>query len=338
MMSRLSVKRLFALLVGFVLLPLSAAQADIFKVAQFTFTAGEEAGAYLLSVRMPEATSLADPSAIVWPEGCAITSSDRVAGGGQAHITIEIACTRELTPEDVARVPWEMDGAVLSTSIAGEPATVALQSTGEGVLLPLGRTAVEARPLAQVAGEYLRQGIVHILAGWDHLAFVLCLCLLSRGHTLLLLITTFTVGHSISLALAFFEVVKIPVPPVEAVIALSIAFMAREALVAPAAGEDTVRGRWRNMAVVAAFGLLHGLGFASVLGDLGVVPQERVPGLIFFNIGVEIGQLLFVAVIVGLIALVRMAGQLATMRAAALYGAGALGCFWAFERIAGFAP
>ena len=178
--------------------------------------------------------------------------------------------------------------------------------------------------------------MLHIFGGWDHLAFVLCLCLLTRGRSLLLLVTAFTLGHSISLALAFFEVIHVPVPPVEAVIALSIAFMAREALLVRSGAVETVAARRRYMAIVASFGLLHGLGFATALGELGVSPHERVEGLVFFNVGVEIGQLMFVGVVVAIMAAARAIGRAEPVRVTALYGAGALGCFWMIERVTAF--
>jgi hypothetical protein len=90
------------------------------------------------------------------------------------------------------------------------------------------------------------------------------------------------------------------------------------------------------MAVVASFGLLHGLGFASVLGELGVAPGERIAGLVFFNVGVEIGQLMFVVAVSGLMWLASRARFEAPLRTAALYGVGILGVFWTFERVASF--
>src|SRR5690606_35571779 len=141
---------------------------------------------------------------------------------------------------------------------------------GGTLSLPMVSGEMSARPLPQIATYYTWQGILHILGGWDHLAFVLCLCLLAQGRFLVLLVTTFTVGHSISLALSFFDVISIPVPPVEAVIALSIAFMAREALLVRRDGAPGDARRRRQLAVVAGFGLLHGLGFATVLRELGV--------------------------------------------------------------------
>ena len=313
-----------------------AAQADVFRAVRFDFVRGEAAGFYELTVALPQTAANLAP--LQYPEQCREIGAEKHAAGGQLLFAFEIQCDGLLKPADVILVPWSLDGALFSSGLTGSSASMAVETTEAGAQLPIGRTAVVARDVPQVAADYLWQGFIHILMGWDHLAFVLCLCLLTRGKTLLLLVTTFTLGHSLSLALAFFEVVKIPVPPVEAVIALSIAFMAREALVRKEAGRETAAMRARYVAVVAAFGLLHGLGFASVLGDLGLVKAERVPGLIFFNLGVELGQLAFVACVTAVMwaaARIRVAEP---VRIAALAGAGVVGCFWAFERVIGFTP
>jgi len=152
-----------------------------------------------------------------------------------------------------------------------------------------------------VVRDYLRLGIEHILLGVDHLLFVFGLLLLSKGFKLLLkTITSFTVGHSISLALATLGVVNVPGPPLNAAIALSIVFLAAE-LVRARRGKVsvTIRKPWL---VSFAFGLIHGLGFASALVSLGL-PQSSVPlALLFFNVGVEIGQVLFIAIVLALLA------------------------------------
>jgi hypothetical protein len=110
--------------------------------------------------------------------------------------------------------------------------------------------------------------------------------------------------------------------------------MAREALLSD--GGDDRATRRRTMLVVSGFGLLHGLGFATALGEVGVPDAERLPGLVFFNIGVELGQLTFVTGVLGLFALARAAGQGTAFRQAALYGAGIIGCFWLIERVSSF--
>ncbi|CAN7522873.1 HupE/UreJ family protein [Phenylobacterium sp. LjRoot219] len=313
-----------------------AAQADVFRAVRFDFVRGEAQGAYELSVALPQ--TAANLAALQYPEQCRQVGAERQASGGQLLFAFEIQCDGPLKPTDTILVPWSLDGALFASGLTGSNDSMAVETTDQGAELPIGRTAVVARSVSQVAADYLWQGFVHILMGWDHLAFVLSLCLLTRGKTLLLLVTTFTLGHSLSLALAFFEVLKIPVPPVEAVIALSIAFMAREALMREAGSRESAAARARYVAVVGAFGLLHGLGFASVLGDLGLVQAERVPGLIFFNLGVEAGQLAFVAVVSAVMwaaARIRIAEP---ARIAALHAAGVVGAFWVFERVTGFLP
>jgi hypothetical protein len=332
-MLRSNLKALAIALAGLVCMS-GAARADIFKLAEFDFQRGEETGSYQLTAKLPQAAAIDAP--VIWPKGCVQTGADRHVVGGEAQLSFEITCDRPISGSDTISAPWVVDGAVLTSSATGKTDSTVLPSSDTGVILPIGSVARAERPLAETAKEYTWLGVIHILGGWDHLAFIACLCLLTRGKTLLMLVTTFTVGHSLSLALAFFEVVKIPVPPVEACIALSIAFMAREALLTRSCGHESAATRTRYMLVVAAFGLLHGLGFASVLGDLNVAPTERLPGLVFFNVGVEIGQLAFVGVVTGVMWLAAQVRVATPARAMALYGVGAVGCFWALERVVGF--
>jgi hydrogenase/urease accessory protein HupE len=141
---------------------------------------------------------------------------------------------------------------------------------------------------------YGQLGVTHILTGADHLLFVFVLLLLIRDRrTLLGAVTAFTVAHSLSLAAATLGWIVVAAPPVEAIVALSIMFLAAELLRAPGTGlRLTERYPW---SVAFAFGLLHGLGFASALRDIGL-PEGEVPlALLSFNIGVEIGQIMFIA-------------------------------------------
>ena len=312
-------------------------RADVFNLGEYSFLPGDEPGLYELIVSLPEAVT--NTRAVAWPSGCTQIDASRQSQSGRARLSYVIRCSRDLQRADTITTPWPVDGAAFTTSAMGEQVTAQLPASDAGVVLPIGRTETGARPLPVIAADFFTQGFFHILGGWDHLAFVLCLCLLTRGRTLLWLVTIFTLGHSLSLALAFFEVIHVPVPPVEAVIALSIAFMAREALLAKteAVGREDRRTRARYMVVVGAFGLLHGLGFATALGEAGVPHDERLAGLVFFNLGVEAGQLAFVLVILTLGALARAIGQAQAFRLAALYGAGIIGSFWLFERLAGFA-
>ena len=186
------------------------------------------------------------------------------------------------------------------------------------------------RALRPIAVDYTKLGIEHIWTGTDHLLFVVALALLvRRGRQLLATITAFTVAHSTSLALTALGVVHVPSPPVEASIALSIVLVCAECL---RPGPSLARrAPW---AVAFAFGLLHGLGFASALLDLGV-PERHVPSaLLFFNLGVELGQLGILAVVAGLGGLARrLRIQRAWMRPGLVYAMGGLAAYWSIDRI-----
>jgi hydrogenase/urease accessory protein HupE len=191
----------------------------------------------------------------------------------------------------------------------------------------------------QVAQAYTVMGVEHILGGVDHLLFVLGLLLLVRGTWLLVkTITTFTVAHSITLAAATLGWVHVPQPPVEAVIALSILFLASE-LAKQHRGRAGLMERFPWI-VAFVFGLLHGFGFASALRQVGL-PESDIPlALLTFNVGVEIGQLAFIAGMLGLFALVKRIPLTASleryMRPAASYAIGIVASFWFLERLAGF--
>lgn len=316
------------------------------RLARFTLARGEQPGAYELRVQVGGRRNFSADT-LTLPQQCQQGASHQDLRGGELRVTIEIRCDRSLRHGDLIGVPWAEDGAVF-TSMLGDGAAPAVLLQGSGGTVFLRAIPAGTEPLASVARDYVYLGITHILNGADHLAFVLCLCLLTSGLRLLGLITAFTLGHSISLALAFLGVVHAPAPPVEATIALSIVFMAREVLVAkraaqtaapgtavrpaPAAANGDLGTRRRHVAVVAGFGLLHGLGFASALRELGVSAGERITGLVFFNLGVEAGQLMFVACVSLLLLLARTVRVLQPLRIAALYAAGILGLFWTFDR------
>lgn len=309
-----------------------SAMADIFLSADFALTRGEDPNSYEFTAAVPEAVS--QPTPIILPDGCRQTGMSRQTSGGRAQYAYELACDRPFAAGDMIQTPWQVDGGRFVTNVMGTQVDRSLSGDAGGIAVPVGETAAAARPLTRIASEFLAQGVWHIWLGWDHLAFVLCLALLARGRQLLWLVSAFTAGHSISLAMAFFEWVHVPVPPVEAAIALSIAFMAREALLA-GKSEQGIAFR-RQAIVVSLFGLLHGLGFATALGELGVQAGEKLPALVFFNIGVEAGQLLFVGAIMAMLAGLRALSLATPVRVAALYAVGAIGCFWMVERVAGF--
>ena len=193
---------------------------------------------------------------------------------------------------------------------------------------------VAQRSAWQVAWDYTVLGVDHILSGFDHLTFVLALLLIVSGaRRLLVTVTSFTLAHSITLAAATLGVMWVPGPPVEATIALSILFLASE-LVKVNRGQTSLTARY-PWVVAFTFGLLHGFGFAGALGAVGL-PQNEIPlALLMFNVGVELGQLLFIAAVLALLAVVRKvrtewpdwAHQLPA------YGIGSIAAFWFIERI-----
>lgn len=153
---------------------------------------------------------------------------------------------------------------------------------------------------AELARTYVNYGIDHILLGADHLLFVLGLIwIVQGGWQLAKTITAFTVGHSASLAAAAFGVIGVPEKPLSACIALSIVFVGVE-MVKQLRGEAGLTARY-PWAVAGAFGLVHGIGFATALAGLGLEQRLLPPALLFFNVGVEIGQLAFVLLVLALI-------------------------------------
>ncbi len=186
----------------------------------------------------------------------------------------------------------------------------------------------------QVAGGFILEGIRHILYGADHLLFVLGLLLIVRnGWTLVKTITAFTVAHSITLAAAALGYARVPAPPVEVAIALSILFLGPE-IVRRWRGETsfTIRNPW---VVAFAFGLLHGFGFASALTSAGL-PSSDIPlALLCFNIGVELGQLAFVAFVLVLERAFRLlpVAWPGWARLAPGYAVGSMGAFWLIQRM-----
>lgn len=197
---------------------------------------------------------------------------------------------------------------------------------------------IAAGPL-QVAKTFVMHGINHILFGFDHLLFVLALLLIARDlRALFFTVTAFTLAHSITLTLATLGFVNVPGPPVEAAIALSILLLAGE-IVRIRNGRPSLTAQ-RPWVVAFAFGLLHGLGFAGALSKLSLPPGDIPLALLFFNVGVEIGQLLFIAVILAVVASARvlrfppLLGR--SVFAVTTYAIGIVASFWFIGRVAAF--
>ncbi len=213
------------------------------------------------------------------------------------------------------------------TPLLGPARTLRIDGAAPAVVIPTRQSRWD------VAGSYFRLGVEHILFGIDHLLFVLCLLMLVDDLKRLLgAVTAFTVAHSITLAATTFNGLHLATAPVEACIALSIAFIAAEIL-KTGSGKVGITRRWPWLASFG-FGLLHGFGFAAALRDIGL-PEAAIPlALLFFNAGVEAGQILFIAAVLsGICWWRRYAPQPASwLRHAPAYAAGVVACFWFWER------
>jgi hypothetical protein len=244
--------------------------------------------------KVPAAGAGPLPIDAVLPEGCAPRRAETLRFDGSAFVA-----------EWVARCPGGLEGGEIRVEglertatdvlvryelVPGEPESQRLTaaSTGFAVPAPQGRTGVVT--------TYVRLGVDHILRGIDHLMFVFALILLVRDRRQLVgAVTAFTLAHSLSLAAATLGWIAVPAPPVEAVVALSIMFLAAD-LARPEGRGFGMTGRFPWL-VAFAFGLLHGLGFARALLEVGL-PEGEVPLALFaFNLGVEAGQLLFIALV-----------------------------------------
>lgn len=184
--------------------------------------------------------------------------------------------------------------------------------------------------------SYLLLGMKHIALGWDHLLFIACLFFIAASWSrVLITITGFTIAHSMTLALSALNIVRLPVPPVEASIALSIVFLAWE--LTRNSRQSII---WKYpLAVSASFGLLHGFGFATILADTGMPENHLLTALLFFNLGVELGQIVFLLALATLLYLFK-AICVANLRSnneavffkTAAYMAGITASYWFIQR------
>ncbi len=288
----------------------------------------------------------------------------KLPGKGDRALGLEPILPENLTavaPPTVRRVPaawvqrttYKSDGTPLvgqSISIdglAGVQTDVLLRielldgSTHSAILRPNAPTfEIPARESKkEVALATYRMGVIHILEGYDHLLFLLALMLIVTGFwRLVKTITAFTIAHSITLALATLGVVHFPTAPTEAVIALSIVFLAAE-VTRMRNGEVVLTERY-PWVVAFGFGLIHGLGFAGALSQIGI-PEHEVPlSLLMFNLGVETGQIMFVTVVALLLAGTRRIPVTVPRGSWRLvpYAIGGLATFWTIQRLVAMIP
>ena len=311
------------------------AKADIFKLGELGLWNTDQELNYQFTVSGP--ISAFDSSDPLWPDGC--TSAQRIERtlNGQTTISYALICQSPLRAGQKLLIKWQLDGVRYSSNVAGVVDAISLVPKGGSISVPISPNQIVTRPLEELAKNYILQGIWHIWLGWDHLLFVLCLCFLFQGRMLIGLVTVFTIGHSITLGLSYFDLVRIAMPPIEALIALSIVFMAREAIKQksiPAIFVEKIVVT--SISFIGLFGLLHGLGFASALSELGAAPEEKLKALLFFNVGVEVGQIAFIVVIVPLLAFMKPLKFAGTIRYLTLTFIGCFGGYWTIERLASF--
>ena len=253
----------------------------------------------------------------VWPASCTAQESTLRCGEGGLRGELAIDGVGRRYSAALVRVSW-LDGQSRVYTITAAHPSVTLYGSAD-----------DRRGIGEIAATYTVLGIEHILTGIDHLMFVIgLLFLVGFRRRLFWTITAFTVAHSVTLASAALGWLTLRSPPVEACIALSIMLVAAEAL----HERQTLARRWPAM-VAFLFGLVHGLGFAGALKDIGL-PENHLPvALLTFNLGVEFGQLLTIAVAWGVWRVARRWAALVRLRSAVLYTLGSVAAMWSLTRI-----
>src|SRR3979411_1405182 len=281
-------------------------------------------------VKLPEGTQDVGLPRASFSDGAYVERRSIRRDGGLAGQAVSIVGLSATSTDVLVRIE-SLEGAIQTERLSPTKTSFVIQAVpGSG----------------EVAATYLRLGVEHILFGFDHLLFVLALVIRVRGWgRVAITVTAFTIAHSITLAAATLGFVKVPGPLIEAAIALSIMLVAVEILNARH-GKPSLTARLPWL-VAFSFGLLHGFGFAGALAEVGL-PQHAIPvALLFFNLGVEVGQLAFVASVLQVGGLFRTALALRLKPALiqravnrldviAAYAIGTVAAFWLIERTSAF--
>jgi hydrogenase/urease accessory protein HupE len=252
----------------------------------------------------------------LWPDGCVGEPGIVRCGSAGFSGTFAIEGLGNGYSAALVKIHWRDGTARAYTFTRAQPR------------LPMYGSADDRRGFAAIAAAYTVLGVQHILEGVDHLLFVIALLfLVGYGRRLLWTITAFTLAHSLTLASSALGLLVLRSPPVEATIALSIVLVAGEALHTRA----TLARRWPAL-VAFLFGLVHGLGFAGALREIGLPGDHLWVALLTFNVGVELGQLLAIAAAWLVYQTVRNRALAPFGRRAVLYGIGAIAAYWSIER------
>jgi hydrogenase/urease accessory protein HupE len=255
-----------------------------------------------------------------WPEGCRAESSILRCGEAGLRGELSMDGVGKRYSAALVKVFW-LDGQSRVYTLTAAQPTVHLYGSAD-----------DRRGMGEIAKAYTILGVEHILSGVDHLLFVLgLLFLVGFNRRLVATITAFTLAHSLTLALSALGWLTLRSPPVEASIALSIVLVAGEALHT----RPTLARRWPAL-VAFLFGLVHGLGFAGALRQIGLPQNHLSVALLTFNVGVELGQLLVVGAAYLVFRAVARWPTFILARRPALYAIGSIAAYWSFDRIVGF--
>jgi len=260
---------------------------------------------------------------------------ERCIGLSPGRFSYRFQCTPSLNVDDTLSFPWSFQGVVVVARWSdGSDVSGYFPGDGNFVDVPLPQLKAGAASLGSLALRYLMLGAEHILLGIDHLLFVLGLLLLLQGFwKLFQTITAFTVAHSITLAFAVLGIFPVPNAPIEVLIALSIVFLAREIIMGQR-GESTLV-HTKPWIVAFVFGLFHGFGFAGALGELGLSDGDIPLALLFFNLGVEGGQIAFICVLITINYVFNhfLSHLFLSLQRGLAYGLGAIATYWFIERL-----
>jgi len=275
---------------------------------------------YKITWKAPIRPGLAARVVPIFPSDCTATEPVRSVDAAALLARWDIDCGAALAGRSVRLLRYQSINGITQAArlTPANPAAVIMQKADRW----------------QVARTYFVTGVEHILMGYDHLLFVLCLVLLLNGAwRVAATVTAFTIAHSLTLVATTLELISVPGPPVEASIALSIVFLAVEILKRKP-GELRLSERF-PWVVAFLFGLLHGFGFAGALAEIGL-PQGEVPmALLTFNLGVEAGQLVIVAVAMLVLWALRRVHALYAARAqmVSAYAIGSIAFMWLLQRV-----
>ncbi|WP_157573264.1 HupE/UreJ family protein [Novosphingobium sp. AAP83] len=324
-----------AIIMALALVLLGAGRAEAHEVRPVYLDIKETAaGRYDVIWRVPVTNGMAPPVSPRFAAGCKVSGGLPWVAGSSAVSRMVVTCAEGLAATTITLDGLShtmIDGLVRIQFASGEVATRLVRPANPAFTVP------GANGPLDVIRIYAGLGTEHILAGYDHLLFVLGMVLyVKRSRAVLLSISSFTLAHSITLSMAALGVIAVPSALAEALIALSILMLAVE-LVRSAASPDGATGL-RPAVLAFVFGLLHGLGFAGALAAIGLPAHEIPLSLLGFNIGVELGQIAFVIVILAIGRVTRALGPQLRQRAyrVCTYAIGSLAAFWTIERVMAF--